>query len=337
MWQFIQNIFRVVVFEPELNLLYGLFQLTGDIGISIILLAVVVNLLVLPLFAKNYISLQKTKILQPQIKAIQAKYKEEPQKMLAMMREFNQKHGIRNGYIFLVLLFQLFFLTGLFWVIQAVVNGDDVSGLYEVIWGGGKTVANFKDANGQMLAFGFMDITSDVQDYLWLPFIGLILSYLYGMYTFRWAPKPVLPVAKPKKKVTKKDKPVSAFDPESMQKTIEFQALYFMPLFLFFIQFSLPTGLNLYFVTTSAFSLVRQIFLTRYYASHTDKLIKDIIDSDPSIRDNNPDNNLEITADPIQMANDQIVATSVVNKPNKTKKLVKKPKNKASKRKAVKA
>ncbi len=340
MWQFIQNVFRTVVFEPELNLLYGLFQVTGDIGISIILLALIVNLLVLPLFAKNYISLQKTKILQPKIKAIQAKYKEDPQKMLAEMKIFNQKHGIRNGYIFLVLLFQLFFMTGLFWVIQDVVNGNDVSGLYEIIWGEGRTVANFKDANGQMLAFGNIDVAANVQDYLWIPVLGLVLSYLYGMYTFRWAPKPQLPkpIEKKKKKGKKEEeKAPGVFDPEAMQKSMEFQAIYFMPLFLFFIQFSLPTGLNIYFVTTSAFSLIRQIFLTRYYASHTDKLIKDIIDSDPSMDDGNPDNNLEITGDPVLMANDQVVATSVMEKPKNAKKTVKKSKRKGGKVKAVKA
>ncbi|MEI6729003.1 MAG: YidC/Oxa1 family membrane protein insertase [bacterium] len=313
-----QELFRVVVYEPQLNLLYFFYQITGhEIGISVILLAFAVNLMILPIYAKSYINMQKTRILQPRIKEIQDTYKKDPQVLLAKMREFNIKHGISTGYVFLVLLVQLFFISGLYVVINDVVQGKTLGGLYSLFWGVGH-LADFKNSVGESLAFGFIKIGASAKDYLWIPVIALIFSYLYGMYTFRWAPKPVLP--KPTKVVKKnskgKDEP-PLLDPEAMQKSMEFQSIYILPIFLFVIQYSLPTGLNIYFATTSFIALIRQVFLTKFYTGHTDKLLADIAESDPSSKDNNPDNNPEILADPAQIASDQPVVEVIVKKKDK--------------------
>jgi YidC/Oxa1 family membrane protein insertase len=310
-----QELFRVVVYEPQLNLLYFFYQITGkEIGISIILLAFAVNLMILPIYAKSYINMQKTRILQPKIKEIQEKYKKDPQVLLAKMREFNLKHGISTGYVFLVLLVQLFFISGLYVVINDVVQGKTLGGLYSLFWGVGQ-LADFKNSAGESLAFGFIKIGASASDYLWIPVIALVFSYLYGMYTFRWAPKPVLPKLETKKVSKGKSKEAPPLlDPEAMQKSMEFQSIYILPAFLFVIQYSLPTGLNIYFATTSFIALIRQIFLTKFYTGHTDKLLADIALSDPSSRDNNPDNNLEVKADPAQIANDQPVIEVIAKK-----------------------
>ena len=306
-----QELFRVVVFEPQLNLLYFFYKITGsEIGSSIILLAFAVNLMILPIYAKSYINMQKTRILQPQIKQIQDKYKKDPQILLSKMREFNRKHGVSTGYVFLVLLVQLFFVSGLYVLINDVVQGKTLTGLYEIFWGAGH-LADFKNSTGQSLAFGLINIGASAKDYLWIPVIALVFSYLYGMYTFRWAPK--LNIPKPVIKKNAKGEP-PLLDPEAMQKSMEFQSIYILPIFLFVIQYSLPTGLNLYFATTSFIALIRQIFLTKFYMSHTDKLIADIATSDPSSKDKNPDNNPEILSDPAQLASDQPVVEVVVKK-----------------------
>jgi YidC/Oxa1 family membrane protein insertase len=92
MWNLIQELYRLFVYQPQLNLLYFFFKITGDIGFSIILLSTTANLIIFPLFAKNYLSLQKSRILQPKTKEIQEKYKADPQKMIMEIRAFNKKH-----------------------------------------------------------------------------------------------------------------------------------------------------------------------------------------------------------------------------------------------------
>lgn len=325
MWQLFRQVYDTLVFEPELNILYFFYRLTGDIGISIILLAVLVNLIIYPMFAKNYLSLQKSKILQPKIKEIQEKYRKDPQKTVQKMREFNKKHGISTGYTFFVLVVQVLIISGLFYVIRDVVADGQLSRLYS--WAFGRETVDLRNSDGKVLAFGLIDIGASATTYLWIPLITLLSSYLLGMYTFRWSKNPELPkVLQPKKTKNKSNKP-TAYDPEVMQKVAEFQSIYVFPLFMLAIQYGLPTGLNIYFAVSSVLALIRQVVLNTYYTSHTEKFIKDLIDSDPSSKDNNPDNNLEVTADPSQVAATQPVATLNLKK-KKSKIAVKKKKNK---------
>jgi YidC/Oxa1 family membrane protein insertase len=302
------DLFRIFVYEPQVNVFYLFYKLTnGDVGLATILMAIFVNLLILPLFAKNYINSQKTRILQPYIKQIQTKYKEDPQKLLKEIGYFNKKHGINNSYTFLVLFVQLFFVSGLYILVRDAISKDSLEGLYQIFWNTDKAFLGRID--GKILAFGSIDVGltgSSATKYLYFPILTAFFSYLYGMYTFRWAPLPKIPTLKPIEPKKENKNEASSFDPEAMQKSLEVQTIYFMPLMLLFFQYNFPTGLNIYMATSSLLSLIRQIFLTNYYASHTDKLMKDIAESDPLAKDDNPDNNPEVKADPVSLANDPV-------------------------------
>ena len=87
-----------------------------------------------------------------------------------------------------------------------------------------------------------------------------------------------------------------------------------MPLFLFFINYGLTTGVNLYSVTAGVLSLLRQIVITYFYRLDVPKLLEEVAESDPSSVDNIRSNNIDITADPSQMA-DAAVATLMLKKP----------------------
>lgn len=308
---FIQDVYRNIVYEPQLNILYFFYQIVGDFGIAIIVLAILVNLAILPIFAKSYINTQKARVLRPFIQEIQEKYKTKPQEMLKRIRAFNIKHGLNNNYTFLVLFIQLFFISGLYLLIRDVVNDSIDADLYGIFYGSAEP--NFKDTNGQTLAFNQIPVSASSSEYIFFPILVGLLSMLFGLYTFRWAPKPEIPKLKKPKKKNKKDEGESLFDPESMQKSMEMQSIYVMPIFLFVIQFSLPVGLTLYMATSSLMSLTRQIILSNYYAGRTDALVKQIIDSDPTSKDDDPNNNLEITADPAIIAS-QPVATAIDTK-----------------------
>jgi YidC/Oxa1 family membrane protein insertase len=336
---FIQDLYRIFIYRPQLNLLYFLHNLVGkDIGIAIVIIAVIVNLIILPLFAKSYINMQKTKVLQPLIKEIQLKHKENPQVMLKEMGKFNRKHGLNNSYTMLVLFVQLFFVSGLYFLIRDVVDDNIDADLYSFIFGEG-VLPNFTSAEGgQVLAFGNIPINSPSGDYIYIPILVGLLSFAYGYYTFKLAPKPKLPKLKIKSKPKNNKEEDKIFDPEAMQKSMEFQTVYIMPLFLFAIQFSLPIGLSIYMAASSFLSLIRQIFLTSYYAGHTDKLVDKIAQSDPTSKDQDPSNNLENIARP-EMIADEPVATKVIDvdavslDKDKTQKLSKKQKKKANKKK----
>jgi YidC/Oxa1 family membrane protein insertase len=269
-------IFTNLVYLPQLNLLQFLYNVTGDIGLSIILLAVLFNLLLWPLFASTYLNAQKLRVLQPELKKIQAEYKDNREELLKRTMEFNKKHKINNGSILWVLIGQILVASGLWVLTNDVASGKTLTGLYPLFF-------NQTSATLSTKAFGLIEISKPAQEALWLPVINMILSYLYGVYTFRWAPKPKLLPTQETPKEKPKDGAGPALDPEVFQKTLEFQTIYIMPIFLFVINLGLNVGVNIYFIVVSAMSLVRQVFLTNFYLNRTDKLIEDIIQNDPEL------------------------------------------------------
>ncbi|MEM1312268.1 MAG: YidC/Oxa1 family membrane protein insertase [Patescibacteria group bacterium] len=305
-----------LVYNPQVNLLQLLYNLTNDTGTSIVLLAVIVNLVMWPIFASSYINTQKIKLLQPQLKKIQDKYKKDPQESLKQTMAFNKKHNLSSGSIFITLFVQLFFATGVYFVIRDITAGQDITGNFYPF------VANLPQQSLSTTAFGFIPLQASARSYIWLPLLASLLSFAYGMYTFKWSPKIKLP-EKPKKIVKKKDD--KALDPEALQKSMEFNMIYGMPIILFIVNFNLPAGANIYFVTVGLMSLLRQIFLTTFYSGHTEKLLEDIAKSDPQSRDDNPANNIENTADPADSSSQPTVVEFVEKESKKAK-----PKKKAS-------
>ncbi len=90
------NIFDFLLVNPMTNvlmLLYGL--LFNQYVLAIIALTLIIRLVTLPLTLKQQISSFKMQAMQPQIKALQEKYKSDPQRLQAEMRKlgFNPLSG----------------------------------------------------------------------------------------------------------------------------------------------------------------------------------------------------------------------------------------------------
>jgi YidC/Oxa1 family membrane protein insertase len=105
------NIFDFLVVNPMTNLLLLIYDvLFHNYVLAIIVLTILIRLITLPLTLKQQVSSMKMAAMQPQIKAIQEKYKNEPQKLSEEMRKvgFNPLGGC------LPLLIQFPILIGLY-------------------------------------------------------------------------------------------------------------------------------------------------------------------------------------------------------------------------------
>lgn len=273
------EIFKNGVYRPELNLLKLFFDITNDIGLSIIILATIINLILWPLYISTYLNSQKVRYLQPKLKELQARYKDNQQELLKATIAFNKKHGVNNSAFLFVIIGQILFATGLWTLTNELSQNNQVlNGLYSFFYGS-------ESATFSKIAFGFLDISKSAREFIWLPILSSFFSFIYGMYSFRWSPK-LPPVPKPNIPETKKkDGKPAAFDPESFQKSIEFQTIYIMPAILFVFNYNLPVSVNIYFCTINILSLVRQIYITRFYSSHTLKFIEDLAKSDPEFEE----------------------------------------------------
>ena len=270
-----------LVWQPQINLLYLFYKQFNDIGWSLVLLAVVANIPLLWLYSKSYINIQKSRMLQPQLQSIQKKYKDDALEMRKQTVEFYKKHNVNNSYMMYMLVFQLFFITGLFTIVSELQKNAPVGALYSFL-------VPSSQFQFPIIAFGFLDITAQITTHIWILVLNAILSLFYGLYTFKWAPQIKLP--------ENPDRTAEEIEQaKAMEKSQMFIGVYFSPILLTAINFTLPIGVNLYGVVASIMSITRQVLITNFYAKETETLYRQIIESDQSLSDM-PLNSVEISS-----------------------------------------
>ena len=102
--------------------------LPGSWGSSIILLTFTVRLLILPLTFKGVKSMQRLQQLQPEIKKIQERYKDDRQRMNQEIMAFYQREKVNPLGSCLPLLLQLPFFIALFSLLRSAEFKEDIAG-----------------------------------------------------------------------------------------------------------------------------------------------------------------------------------------------------------------
>ena len=82
------------VVVPILWLMHWFYKFSGNYGVAIILLTVIFKVLFFPLTVKSMKSMKAMQAIQPQVNALRAKYKSEPQKVQQETMELYRKHGV---------------------------------------------------------------------------------------------------------------------------------------------------------------------------------------------------------------------------------------------------
>ena len=103
-------------------------------GVSIIMLTVVVRLLILPLTFKQVKSMQALQQLQPEIKKIQERYKDDRQRQQQEMMRFYQENKVNPLGSCLPLLLQLPFFISLFYLLRDDKFQRDIQGEEEFLF-----------------------------------------------------------------------------------------------------------------------------------------------------------------------------------------------------------
>src|SRR5437763_14730982 len=118
------NIFQplIDIFEPALKFFHT--TLGGSWGWSIILLTVVIRALLLPLAFKQFHSMQKLQQVAPQLKAIQAKYKDDKQRQQQEVMKFYRENNINPFASCLPLVLQIPVFIGLFYTLRTLLRED---------------------------------------------------------------------------------------------------------------------------------------------------------------------------------------------------------------------
>src|ERR687893_2390841 len=100
----------------------------GSWGVAIILLTFTVRIVILPLTFKGVKSMQRLQVLQPEIKRIQERYKDDKQRMNQEIMAFYQREKVNPLGSCLPLLLQLPFFISLFYLLRSDSFQEDIAG-----------------------------------------------------------------------------------------------------------------------------------------------------------------------------------------------------------------
>ena len=244
---FLVTSFNTVLYQPLLNalvLLYLYFP-GHDFGIAVIILTVSIKFLFYPLGVKSIKSQKALSTIQPKIKEIQEKYKDDKEKQTKEMMALYKEEKINPFSGCLPILIQLPVLIALYRVFWKGLQIDQVSPL----------LYNFVPSIGPINTsfLGIIDLSQsatiiieNVRHYLWP---NIILIALVGIAQFVQ-----IKMTAPKTKQGKDN---------SFSSQMQKQMQYFMPAFIVLILFNLPSALALYFLVTSLFTIIQQYVIFR--------------------------------------------------------------------------
>jgi len=240
MFEAISHFFYLVLYQPLFNCLVILYNyIPGhDFGLAVIILTVVIRLLLYPSSAKAVNSQKNLQKLQPKVKELQTKYKDDREKQAREILELYKTEKINPFSGILVQLPMLIVLIALYNVFWAGFDPKQLEILY-----------SFVSNPGQINPL-FLNLINLSKPSLFLAIIAGAVQYFQTR---------MLTVVKAKDgKDGKEDK--KDLDPASiMQK----QMVFILPVFTIIILISLPSALGLYWTVSGLFSIAQQYIIFR--------------------------------------------------------------------------
>lgn len=226
-------IYQTFLVHPLFNVLIFLYNNVFDFGLSIIILTILVRLLIYPLSKKSIETQKDLSLIQPKIKAIQDKFRDNREEQTKALLEFYKANKINPFNGFLLLLIQLPIFLALFSVLRSSFTPDNFNNLYFFI--NKPEVLNY-------LFLGMIDLAKP----------SLILAVLVGVTQFLQLKM----VASLQPTNTDQKTKNEDFATELNKKMV-----YFFPPLVVLITMKLSGGLALYWVVSNLFSIFQQEIL----------------------------------------------------------------------------
>ena len=206
-----------------LTTLMKLSEFTGNYGIGIILLTVLIRVIILPLTIKQEKSMKKMRDIQPEVDKLREKYKDNPQEMQIKMQEIYKKNQVNPMAGCLPLFVQMCIFITLFRVLN---DANSIPNDATFLW------FNLKQPDALVK----------------LPFTGMfsainIFPLLNTVVTF----------------FQQKMMSTGTQDSNPQMKTM----LYTLPLVILVMTYNMPSGVSLYWFTSSLLAVIQQFFIMK--------------------------------------------------------------------------
>lgn len=228
------HIFYILLYQPLFNALIILYEwIPGhNLGVAIIALTVIVDALLSPSGIKGLESQMAVQKIQPKLKEIQKKYKDDKEQQMKATMELYKNENVNPFSGCFMLVIQLPILFAIYRVFWKGITSESLSALYSFIPHPGSI--------------------NNIFLYINLSRVSIVLAVVAGLLQFIQI-KMTLPKKEPSRHGEKGD----------FSNMLSSQMLYLMPAFIVIILLKLPSALGLYLIVNSIFMIAEQYFVLK--------------------------------------------------------------------------
>ena len=231
------ELFNTTLFQPLFNATIFLYNVLpgNDFGLAIIALTLIIRVVFFPLTVKTTRSQRALSRINPLMKEIKNKFKNDSQAQSAAIMKLYKEHNVNPLSGCLPLLIQLPILIALYQAFGAGFKPENLSLLYGFIANPGSI---------EPVSFGFLNIAAS----------SGILAVITGAFQFL--------------QLRQNQALVQSAGPQGQEKEVQAinkQMLYFFPVMIIIIGWNLPAGLLIYWLTTTLFSIGEQAYIKARY------------------------------------------------------------------------
>lgn len=234
-------LYHLFIYDPLYNVLVFLYDATfSDFGLAIVLTTVLIKMLFYGLSRKQIESQKKLQEIQPKIKSLQEKHKDDKERQTRAIMECYKEHKVNPFAGCLPLIVQLVFFIAFYQVIVSFTTHQfqvDGTRLYSFVHNPGSV---------HSIAFGVIDLVKAA------PWLGALAALAQYFQT-----KMLLPQTSQRKEGEKAD-----FS-QDMAQAMGKQMLYLGPALIFFFSFKFPAALSLYWLVSTLISWGQQKLIFR--------------------------------------------------------------------------
>lgn len=242
------HLWTTFFYQPIFNsLIYLISVMPGNnLGLAIIFLTILIRLILFFPAQRGLESQRKLQEIQPRIKKLQEKYKNDQQKLAQETFALYKEHKVNPFGSCLPLIIQLPILIALFYAIRSGLNPDNLYLLYEPL-------KNFDFSTINANFYGLLNLTQ--RNIYVLPLIVAGLQFIQMKLATAKAKS-----QQPEKKKLEKKGANTKEKGQEMQMATEMMT-YIMPAMIALFTASVPSGVGIYWGTSTLFGIAQQFYV----------------------------------------------------------------------------
>jgi len=223
-------LFNAILYRPIFNALVLVYNHLsfGSWGLAVIVITVIIRIILFPFFHKSSRNQAVMQKIQPQIKDITDRHKNNKEEQVKQIMALYKKYRVNPFSSFGLLFLQLPVLIALYLVFLRGLTPDNLSLLYPLV------------SAPASIHFVFLGLINLKESSIIVVVVAAALQYLQARLTL----------------------PKSAAGSSSAER-LGRQMAYIGPVITFLVLINLPSVIGLYWITTSAFSIFQQLIINR--------------------------------------------------------------------------